>query len=69
MIQDRISPVSTDVEVVPVHPEEGFILDTRSPWHQSGPFMNQFTGGYLARSMIATWAPAALAAAIPGGDL
>lgn len=50
MIQDGISPVPVDVQVVPVHLEEGCIIDIQIPRHRGGPFMNRGTGGYLVRS-------------------
>ena len=50
MIQDRVSPVPIDVQVVPVHLDGGYILDIQIPRHRGGPFVNLFTGGYLVRS-------------------
>ena len=50
LIQDTILPVPADVQVVPVHVEEGFILDIQIPRHRGGPFMNRQTGSYLVRS-------------------
>lgn len=50
LIQDGISPVPIDVQVVPIHLEAGFILDIQIPRHLSGPFMNRLSGGYLIRS-------------------
>jgi hypothetical protein len=50
LIQDGISPVPIDVQVIPVHLEEGFIIDIQIPQHRNGPYMNRFNGGYLVRS-------------------
>lgn len=50
VIQDSVTPTPADVEVVPLHLENGFILDIRIPRHPTGPFMNRVTGGYLIRS-------------------
>lgn len=50
MIQDGISPVPADVQVVPVHLDSGFIIDIQIPRHRGGPFMNRFNGSYLVRS-------------------
>lgn len=50
IIQDGITPVPVDVQVVPLHLPEGFVLDIQIPKHTSGPFMNRVTGGYLVRS-------------------
>jgi hypothetical protein len=50
MIQDGITPLPVDVQVVPIHQEGGFLLDIQIPRHRGGPFMNRLTGGYLIRS-------------------
>ena len=50
MLQDRIAPVPTEIDVVPLHLDGGFILDVQIPRHRGGPFMNKFTGGYLVRA-------------------
>lgn len=50
LIQDGISPMPIDVQVVPLHLGEGFVLDIQIPGHVGGPFMNRVTGGYLIRS-------------------
>ena len=50
VIQDSISPMPIDVQVVPIHHEEGYLLDIQIPRHPIGPFMNRLTGGYLVRS-------------------
>ena len=50
IIQDSITPAPVDVQVVPLHLPEGFVLDIQIPRHASGPFMNRVTGGYLVRS-------------------
>lgn len=50
IIQHGITPVPVDVQVVPLHLPEGFVLDIQIPQHVSGPFMNRLTGGYLVRS-------------------
>lgn len=50
IIQDSISPMPIDVQVVPIHLEEGYLLDIQIPHHPTGPFMNRLTGGYLVRS-------------------
>lgn len=49
-IQDSITPVPLDVQVVPISQGEGFVLDIQIPGHQGGPFMNRLNGGYLIRS-------------------
>ena len=50
LIQDSITPVPADVQVVPVHLDEGFVLDIQIPRHPGGPFMNRTSGTYLIRS-------------------
>lgn len=50
LIQDGITPVPIDVQVVPLHFADGFILDIQIPRHTGGPFMNRLTGSYLIRS-------------------
>lgn len=50
LIQDGITPVPVDVQVVPLHLEAGFILDIQIPRHAGAPFMNRLSGGYLIRS-------------------
>lgn len=50
VIQDSISPMPIDVQVVPIHLEDGYLLDIQIPRHPAGPFMNRLTGGYLVRS-------------------
>lgn len=50
LIQDGITPVPLDVQVVPLHLEAGFILDIQIPRHAGTPFMNRFSGGYLIRA-------------------
>lgn len=50
LIQDGISPVPVDVQVVPIHLDTGFIIDIQIPRHRGGPFMNRLNGGYLIRS-------------------
>ena len=50
VIQDGITAVPLDVQVVPIHLEEGFILDIQIPRHAGAPFMNRLYGGYLIRS-------------------
>ncbi len=50
IIQDGVTPVPVDVQVVPLHLEGGFILDIQIPRHTGGPFMNRLTGSYLIRS-------------------
>lgn len=49
-IQDNITPVPLDVQVVPIPEGDGFLLDIQIPRHQGGPFMNRINGGYLIRS-------------------
>ena len=49
-IQDSITPVPLDVQVVPISQAEGFLIDIQIPGHQGGPFMNRLNGGYLIRS-------------------
>ena len=50
IIQDGITPLPIDVQVVPLHLDSGFILDIQIPRHLGGPFMNRLSGGYLIRS-------------------
>ena len=50
LIQDGITPVPLEVQVVPLHLETGFILDIQIPRHAGAPFMNRLSGGYLIRS-------------------
>jgi hypothetical protein len=50
IIQDGVSPIPVDVQVVTLHLEGGFILDIQIPRHTGGPFMNRLTGSYLIRS-------------------
>jgi len=50
LIQDGISPVPVDVQVVPLHLDDGYILDIQIPKHIGAPFMNRLSGGYLIRS-------------------
>lgn len=50
LIQDSISPLPIDVQVVPLDLDEGFILDIQLPSHLGGPFMNRLSGSYLIRS-------------------
>lgn len=49
-IQDNITPVPLDVQVVPIPEGDGFLLDIQIPGHHGGPFMNRINGGYLIRS-------------------
>lgn len=50
VIQDGITPVPLDVQVVPISLETGFILDIQIPRHAGAPFMNRLSGGYLIRA-------------------
>lgn len=50
LIQDGVTPLAVDVQVVPLHVETGYLLDIQIPHHPSGPFMNRLTGSYLIRS-------------------
>lgn len=50
LIQDGITPVPLDVQVVPLHLEAGFILDIQIPRHAGAPFMKRFSGGCLIRA-------------------
>jgi hypothetical protein len=49
-IQDSITPVPLDVQVVAISQGDGFVIDIQIPAHQGGPFMNRLNGGYLIRS-------------------
>ena len=50
LIQDSVSPVPADVQVVPLHLDDGFLIDIQIPRHSGGPFMNRLAGTYLIRS-------------------
>lgn len=50
VIQDVVTPLPVDVQIVPLHLEGGYLLDIQIPSHPSGPFMNRLTGSYLIRS-------------------
>lgn len=49
-IQDEITPVPLDVQVVPIPLADGFLIDIQIPQHTGSPYMNRLTGSYLIRS-------------------